>query len=98
MQKTKQSDRNVSLSVGMATQVVTLLKKAATNESLTTRLRSKLSRAAAEMEVCIRLKRDSQISVPKRLVETALRGMVYLVRFRKEILELANSLIGNSNK
>ena len=96
MKNMKQSSSSVSLSVGMATQVVKLLKKAAINESLATRLRSKLSRAAAEMEVCIRLKRDSQISVPKRLVETALRGMVYLVHFRKEILELANSLIGNN--
>lgn len=96
--KVKNSDKEIVLPVGVVTQVAKLLKRASAGETLTTRLRSKLSHAAAEMEVCIRLARDGQISVSKRLVATALRGMVYLVRFRREIMEVANSLIGNRNQ
>jgi hypothetical protein len=96
--KRQKRSRDVTLPVGVAEQAAKLLRRAAAGESLTTRLRSKLSHAAAEMEVCIRLARDGQIDVPKRLVIMALQGMAYLVHFRHQIREVANSLIGINNQ
>lgn len=90
----KKRDRTVVIPVGVAAEAVKLLKRAAAEKSLTTRLKSKLSHAAAEMEVSVRLARDGRINVPKKFVQTVLQGMFYLVRFRHEIKEAANSFMG----
>lgn len=90
----KKRDRTVVIPVGVATEAVKLLKRAAAEKSLATRLRSKSSQAAAAMEVSIRLASDGRISVPKRFVQVVLQGMFYLVRFRHEIKEAANSFMG----
>ena len=94
MSKKHAGSKNVVLSVGEASKTVELLKRAAAEKSLTTRLKSKLSQAAAELEVRVRLARDGQVSIPKKFVRMVLQGMVYLVHFRREIREVANSLIG----
>src|SRR5207245_2307545 len=90
--------KEVPLPVRVAEKTARLLNQAAADRPLTPQLKRKLSQAAAELEVRVRLAEDGQAKIPKKLTLVVLRCIAFLAHFHKEIGEAASALMGSKDK